>query len=153
MNGLRNDTLREDPTAIYANRWLPLAATEGLDLSPSLNWPTPTIEKPTDHEKGPVMVSVEYHIDPNREEDFRQIMHSLRASRLRDGAIGWQVYGDPTVPRRYLEEFMVGSWLNHLRQHDRVTASDAALQEGVRTLLANGGAPVVTHFMVKTTRP
>ena len=99
------------------------------------------------------MVSVEYHIDPNREGDFRQLMHSLRASRLRDGAIEWQLYGDPTVPGRYLEQFMVGSWLNHLRQHDRVTASDAALQERVRTLLTNGEAPMVTHLMVKTTRP
>ncbi len=136
-----------------ANRWMSLASAEGIDLTPSLHWPAPTLEEPTDIEKGPVMVCVEYHIDPTRETDFRQIMHLLRASRLRDGAIGWHLYGDPSVPGRYLEQFMVGSWLDHLRQHDRVTESDAALQERVAKLLKSGGTPVVTHFMEKTTRP
>ena len=139
--------------ATIANRWLTLASTEGIDLSPSLHWPVPTIEPSTDGEKGPVMVSVEYHIDPSRQADFRRLMHSLRASRLRDGAVGWHLYADPTVAGRYLEQFMVGSWLDHLRQHDRVTVSDAALQERVGKLLKNGAAPVVTHYMVKTTQP
>ncbi len=134
------------------NRWLPLASTQGLDLSPSLHWPVPTIEPSPDDEKGPVMVSVEYHIDSTRDADFRRLMHSLRASRLRDGAIGWRLYGDPMVPGRYLEQFMVGSWLDHLRQHERVTESDKALQERVRTFLKNGAKPVVTHLIAKTTR-
>ncbi len=139
--------------ATVANRWWPLASTAGIDLSPSLHWPLPTIEDADEGDAGPVMVSVEYHIDPTRDADFRQIMHSLRASRLRDGAIGWHLYRDPSVPGRYLEQFMVGSWLDHLRQHDRVTVSDAALQERVGKLLKNGAAPVVTHYMVKTTQP
>ncbi|MDJ0780737.1 MAG: MFS transporter [Desulfosarcinaceae bacterium] len=136
-----------------ANRWLPLASTEGIDLSPSLHWPSPMIEDAAEGGAGPVLVNIEYHIDSARDADFRRLMQSLRASRLRDGAIGWQLYSDPTVTGRYLEQFMVGSWLNHLRQHERVTASDAALQDRLRTFLQDGSEPVVTHLIAKTTRP
>jgi len=93
------------------------------------------------------MVSVEYHIDPSRDADFRRAMHSLRASRLRDGAIGWHLYSDPMVSGRYLELFVVGSWLDHLRQHERVTKADRAIQEQLLAYQRDKTAPVVSHLL------
>jgi hypothetical protein len=40
----------------------------------------------------------------------------------------------------------VESWLEHLRQHDRVTNSDRVLQEVVHRFHIQG-APKVTHFI------
>ena len=135
-----------------ANRWLPLSSTEGIDLSPSLHWPTPNFETPTDGDKGLALVTVEYRIDPHEEENFRSVMRLLRASRLRDGAIQWHLFNDPEVHGRYLEVFMVGSWIDHLRQHERVTKSDREIQDKIRVLLRDNTEPLVSHFIAERTK-
>ena len=135
----------------FANRWLPLSSTEGIDLSPSLHWPTPNVEMPNEDDKGTALVTVEYHINPSEEAKFRCLMHLLRASRLRDGAIQWHLFNDPEVNGRYLEVFMVGSWIEHLRQHERVTESDREIQQKVRVLLKDDTEPLVSHFIAERT--
>jgi MFS family permease len=135
-----------------ANRWLPLASTEGIDLSPSLHWPTPNFEIAAELDKGPALVTVEYQIDPTEKANFRNAMHLLRASRLRDGAIQWHLFNDPESHDRFLEVFMIGSWTDHMRQHERVTASDRKLQDQIRKLLRDATEPVVSHFIAERTK-
>ena len=135
-----------------ANRWLPLASTEGIDLSPSLHWPTPDLDIPVKDERGPALVTIEYQINPSEKTNFRHVMHELRASRLRDGAIQWNLFNDPDVEERYLEAFMVRSWIDHLRQHERVTESDREIQEKLRTFLKDDTEPVVSHFIAEKTK-
>jgi MFS family permease len=136
---------------IAANKRLTLTAVEGLDLSPSLHWPAPDLHLPLEGDSGPVMITVEYKIDPSRAEEFRSVMHKLRSSRLRDGAMQWNLFQDSTVPGRYLECFLVDSWLEHLRQHERVTATDRALQDQVRNFHRGASDPVVSHFVSERT--
>ena len=69
------------------------------------------------------------------------------ASRLRDGAILWHLFKDPEVLHRYVEVFMVGSWLEHMRQHEHVKASDREIRDRVRSFLEDGAVPVVSHFI------
>ena len=45
-----------------------------------------------------------------------------------------------------VETFLVESWLEHLRQHERVTEADRAVQEVVRRFDLDGG-PKVTHLI------
>mgnify|MGYP000128521202 FL=1 len=135
-----------------ANRWLQLASTEGIDLSPSLHWPTPNLDIPVKDERGPALVTIEYQINPSEKANFRHVMHELRASRLRDGAIQWNLFNDPDVEKRYLEVFMVRSWIDHLRQHERVTESDREIQEKLRTFLKDDTEPVVSHFIAERTK-
>jgi hypothetical protein len=55
-------------------------------------------------------------------------MHEIELIRRRDGALEWGVYQDVADPRRWLETFLVESWVEHLRQHARITVADRALQ-------------------------
>ena len=135
-----------------ANRWLPLASTEGIDLSPSLHWPTPNLDIPAKDERGPALVIIEYQTNPSEKTNFSRVMHELRASRLRDGAIQWNLFNDPDVEERYLEVFMVRSWIDHLRQHERVTESDREIQDKLRTFLKDDTEPVVSHFIAERTK-
>jgi transmembrane secretion effector len=48
--------------------------------------------------------------------------------------------------RRWPETFMVDSWLEHLRQHQRVTKADRTLQNAV-SRFHTGGPPRITHFI------
>lgn len=136
---------------VAANRRLSLATAEGINLSPSLHWPAPVIHAPLEDDKGPVMVTVEYNIEPLRAPDFRHVMHTLRSRRLRDGAIQWNLFQDSAVPGRYLECFLVGSWLQHLRQHERVTESDRKIQEEIRSFQRDAADPVISHFLSERT--
>ncbi len=59
----------------------------------------------------------------------------------------WGVLEDTAQPGTHLEYFLVPSWLEHLRQHARVTGEERRLQEALRALHRGDGAPMVRHFV------
>ena len=126
-----------------------LTTGEGLDLAPSRHWPAPAVVDEPDAERGPVLVTVEYRIDPARAEQFAAAMLDVRRIRLRDGAIRWDLLSDAGDTRRYIESFVVASWMEHLRQHERVTVSDREVEARARALHVGDRAPVVSHFIAK----
>ena len=77
---------------------------------------------------------------------FLRAIARLSKERLRDGAYDWGVFEDTADPDRFVETFRVDSWLEHLRQHERVTNADRVLQETVRRF-HSGDAPKVTHLI------
>lgn len=117
------------------------------DLSPSLHWPTPTTADTLDMDRGPVMVTVEYRIDPARIGEFSRIMRQMRRARRRDGAFMWELFSDIEDPGRQVECFMVESWIEHLRQHERVTFADRDISNLARTFHLGTESPKVTHLV------
>jgi MFS family permease len=89
--------------------------------------PEPAISIEADD--GPVMVTVEYQIDPTRAIEFAEVMQLTRRARLRQGALSWGLFRDAMVPGRYVEYFVDESWLEHQRRLERFTAGDAGLRE------------------------
>jgi quinol monooxygenase YgiN len=92
---------------------------------------------------------VEYEIDPKRVEEFVAEMQKMEAIRRRDGALQWGLFIDPSGPGKYLEEFLVESWLEHLRQHERFTVSDQQVQQRVFDLHIGAEPPRVTHYLAE----
>jgi hypothetical protein len=126
-------------------RWK-LQAGVGFDLTPSMHWPAPVVTHEVEDDRGPVLVTVEYRIQPENREAFLAALERLGYERRRDGAYAWNVFEDAAEEGRFLETFLVESWLEHLRQHERVTNADRMLQTMVhRYHLA--GSPKVTHFI------
>jgi MFS family permease len=131
-----------------------LQAAEGLNLAPSLHWPAPAMAQEPDFAEGPVLVTVEYRISPERAADFVRAMDELRLERRRNGAARWRLFRDPGEPGRYLETFLVDTWGEHLRHHERVTVEDRNVQEKVRIFHIEKSPPLVTHLvMADTSRP
>lgn len=118
-----------------------------LDLSPSLHWPEPIVMIDLRPDEGPVLVTVEYHIDPAQAPEFTQVMHQLCCARRRDGAIRWGLFHDTAKPSRYVETFIVESWAEHLRQHERVTVADQAVEEQARAFQIGDTSPIVSHLI------
>lgn len=118
-----------------------------VDLSPATPWPEPLVSAPVSHDRGPVLVTVEYRVDPADADAFLAAMEGLRGSRRRGGAYAWGVFEDAAAAGRYLECFVVESWLDHLRQHARVTAGDQALQDAVRRYHRGETRPPVVHWL------
>jgi hypothetical protein len=65
--------------------------------------------------------------------------------RRRDGASRWGVFHDTAAPDRYVETFLVNSWAEHLRQHDRQTRADRELEERLRNFVR--AEPEVHHLI------
>ncbi|QZP07631.1 MFS transporter [Caenibius sp. WL] len=127
----------------------PLDRASTLDLAPSAHWPTPLVDGDVEHDSGPVLVTIEYRIDPAKVSDFFAAMQEMRRIRRRDGAIHWGVYEDTAQPGTVVETFTVESWLEHLRQHDRVTNADRVQQDALVAFHTGETPPVVRHFVTR----
>jgi transmembrane secretion effector len=90
-------------------------------------------------------VTVEYHVAPANRAQFLVGLDRLSHDRSADGAYAWGIFEDVAQPGRFLETFLVESWLEHLRQHERVTNADRVLQEHINRLVI--GEPIVTHLI------
>ncbi|MHB8346409.1 MAG: MFS transporter [Acidiferrobacterales bacterium] len=134
---------------LLATRNLRLHGIEKIDLAPSLHWPMPQPVNEPQPNHGPVVVTVEYRVDVSRKAEFLAAMQPVRRIRRRDGAISWAVLSDVADPGRYTEVFVVESWLEHMRQHTRVTKSDRHILDHARSFHIGASPPVVTHFLVE----
>jgi predicted MFS family arabinose efflux permease/quinol monooxygenase YgiN len=126
-------------------RWK-LQTGAGLDLTPSMHWPAPITTQEIARDRGPILVTVEYHIRPSDREAFLEAIAKLEHGRRRDGAYAWGVFEDAAEEGRMVEAFLVESWMEHLRQHERVTKADRAIQEAVQRFHRHG-EPKVTHLV------
>ena len=126
---------------------LRLSGFREVDTTPSNHWPEPSMLVDRHPEHGPVLVTVEYFIDPARGLEFSEAMQPVRRIRRRDGAIRWGLYEDAAIPGRYIETFVVESWAEHLRQHERVTVSDREMEAKAWAYHQGDGAPKVTHWI------
>lgn len=118
----------------------------GPDLTPSMHWPEPVLSGEVNDDRGPVLVTVEYKIASKDREAFLAAIRHVAAERKRDGAYEWGVFEDAAEEGRWLETFLVDSWLEHLRQHERVTNSDREREKAV-TRFQLEGAPRITHYL------
>jgi MFS family permease len=125
-------------------RWQ-LQTGSALDLTPSMHWPTPVLSQHVESDAGPVLVTVEYRINETNRQAFLRGLDLLSHERRRDGAYAWGLFEDVAEPGGFLETFLIESWLEHLRQHKRVTNADRVLQQHVHRLLK--GPPIVVHLI------
>ncbi|MBS7458110.1 MFS transporter [Coralloluteibacterium stylophorae] len=131
--------------ALWATRFR-LAAAEGLDVAPSAHWPQPAVAAGHADDHGPVLVTVEYRIDAADRAEFLDLVRTLGRSRRRDGALEWRLFEDMAEPGLYQESFVLGSWLEHLRQHERVTGEERRLQARLHALHRDPAPPRVRHL-------
>ncbi len=118
------------PLGLVATWRLSVGGTHDIDLSPAQvksSAPPPAIEIRPD--EGPVMVTVEYLVDPERADDFTAVMQETRQARLRQGALSWGLFRDAAQPGRYIEYFLDENWIEHQRRLERFTAADVGLRE------------------------
>ena len=135
-------------SALLVNRLMANNSVEE-DLTPTDTFKVPVAEAPP--ETGQVVLSVEYHIDPARADDFRALMQESRRSRLRHGALSWELLRDIGDPGRFIEQIVDESWAEHLRRFDRVTAADAELRDHKLAFHIGASPPRVTRCVAEST--
>ncbi|HEY4449487.1 MAG TPA: MFS transporter [Steroidobacteraceae bacterium] len=131
--------------ALWVTRRWRLQSGPAADLTPSMHWPEPVLAAGTQDDAGPVLVTVEYHVAAEHREAFLAAIVPVARERRRDGAYDWHIFHDSAHPERMLETFLIDSWLEHLRQHQRVTRADHALEERLQRYAR--GPTRVTHYI------
>src|SRR5438309_11018264 len=123
-----------------------------VDMTPSMHWPMPrAMIDIDDHEGGSVLVELEFQIDPKHSHEFESAMNKVRSIRLRDGAINWELFHDIENQSRYVEMFTSESWTEHLRQHERITKADLAIEQHAISFHIGKDPPRVSHLIGENT--
>jgi MFS family permease len=128
---------------LVTRRWR-ISAPQHLDLTPAPSDDpiVSLVPRPTD---GPVLVTVSYEVPEADLPEFTAAMRRVERQRRRTGARRWGLYRDLAAPDLVLELFVVESWAEHLRQHDRRTATDLAALDLVRPFVK--GDVAVGHYV------
>lgn len=125
------------------------SATGDLDSAQAkgLTRAAPAVLIELEPEDGPLLISIEYRIDPAQAADFVKAIHDLKTIRLRDGRMRWGLFADASNPVRYIETFLVGSWAEYLRQRERMTVSDLQIRDRVRAFQQGADPPAVSRMV------
>jgi predicted MFS family arabinose efflux permease len=129
-------------------RWK-LQQGASLDLSPSQHWSLPQTREEIDNDRGPVLVKIEYRIDPKDGPAFVHALDELGFERRRDGAFAWGIFEDAGDLGRYEEAYLIESWLELMHLRERVTNADRVLEDGIREMLV---APPRIEFLIAAER-
>jgi MFS family permease/quinol monooxygenase YgiN len=133
--------------ANFATQWFFKDRSIEEDMTPSREFKVPSAAAPP--LTGHVRVTIEYQIDPAKAAEFRALMQESRRSRLRQGALAWELLRDISDPGRYIEQITDESWTEHLRRFDRVTAGDVALRDRKLAFHLPDAPPVVSRSVVE----
>jgi quinol monooxygenase YgiN len=134
--------------AVPIARRFPLLRGAPPDLSPyQLAGTHPQTVLQPEPEQGPVLIMIEYRIRLTQKAAFTHAMHETRPIRMRDGAIRWGVYQDTAQPERFVETFVMESWLEFLRARERMTAADRLVRDKVRSFHEGEEEPHVSRMI------
>jgi MFS family permease len=129
-----------------AGLMLPFEGISPEDLVPAGDWPSPQLVG-AQASGGAVLVTVEYWPRSGLEAKLVQGLHDGRFARRRTGAQSWRVWRDAADPSHVLEQFVVGSWDEHLRQHERVSERDEQRLKEIRAMTDPARPTTVTHWL------
>lgn len=133
--------------ANFATQWFFKDRSIEEDMTPSHEFKAPSAAAPP--LTGHVRVTIEYQIDPAKAAEFRALMQESRRSRLRQGALAWELLRDISDPGRYIEQITDESWTEHLRRFDRVTTGDVALRDRKLAFHLPETPPVISRSVVE----
>ncbi len=108
-------------------RWIRIPAIEDGIVGASDELADPEMRLPLTARSGPIVVEIEYRVDPNRARLFYAVMQQVRSSRMRNGAYGWSIARDIADPELWTERYHCPTWHDYLRQRNRPTQAEREL--------------------------
>lgn len=78
---------------------------------------------------GPLVVEIEYRVAQENARAFHNVMQDVQLSRQRNGAYSWSIARDIADPESWTERYHCPTWLDYLRQRNRSTQSERALDQ------------------------
>lgn len=106
--------------------WLPMPRISGrADEAEMLE--DPKVRLALTGRSGPLVVEIEYRVPQENARGFHYLMQEVQLFRKRNGAYGWSIARDIADPELWTERYHCPTWLDYLRQRNRSTRSERAL--------------------------
>jgi len=131
---------------------LRLSADASVDHTPAHHWPEPVVAGEPPPEAGPILVQVEFVVDPPCAEAFRLAMLEVGRHRRRHGAEQWWLFQDTADPTRFVETWIEPTWAEHLRYHERVSVTHREIEDRAHALTRAGSTATTRHFIAPVGR-
>jgi len=109
--------------------WLRMPATGDREDQALDHLADPEVNLAITARSGPIVIEIEYRVDPDRARAFYGVMQEVQRSRQRNGAYGWSLSRDLTDPELWTERYHCPTWTDYLRQRNRPTQSERALHQ------------------------
>lgn len=119
-----------------------------MDITPSDHWEDPLIAVPIQNDEGPVLVTISYPVLAQYRDIFLKDMELIRRQRIRTGAYFWETFENVEKPNVFIEIFLVESWLEHLRQHERTIKHDLIVRNRINTYLEDSSV-AISHYVAR----
>ena len=120
---------------------------EDADVTPYAQLPEIVLASEPLPNDGPVLVQVEYRIEPDKRAAFYQAIEAVEATRRRNGANSWRVFRDIGEDDRFIERYVITSWAEYVRLRMRMTVADRNLQNRVVELQRNDIPIRISRFI------
>ncbi|EZP83347.1 MFS transporter [Novosphingobium sp. 11B] len=88
----------------------------------------PSATLPLTLRSGPLVVEVEYDVDPELAREFYEVMMTMQRVRKRIGGFDWTIARDIENPALWTERYHCPTWGDYLRMRGRYTQADYAIQ-------------------------
>jgi hypothetical protein len=128
--------------------WLRVPEVESVTEDMARSIADPEVRLALTPRSGPVVVEIEYRIDPEKAREFHGIMQEVQLNRQRNGAYGWSIARDITDPALWTERYHCPTWHDYLRQRSRPTDAERTLQR-TATAMHMGPEPVRIRRMLE----
>ncbi|MCK9541415.1 MAG: MFS transporter [Novosphingobium sp.] len=96
---------------------------------------------------GPIVVEIDYHVDPSEARAFYRAMQDLQQMRHRNGAYDWSIARNIADPWTWTERFHCPTWHDYLRLRDRNTSEEMEIIEAARAFHRGEGLPPVRRML------
>jgi hypothetical protein len=113
------------------NRRVRVTMGTEADVTPGVQLPDMAIAVQPLPDDGPVLIQIEYRVDPENHKPFLRAIHAVEAIRRRNGATSWRVFRDLSEEGRFVERYIIASWAEYVRLRSRMTMGERKLQEHV----------------------
>jgi quinol monooxygenase YgiN len=120
---------------------------EEADVVPSARLPELAIASEPLPDDGPVLIQLEYRIDPANRDAFLKAIQQVGPTRRRNGATSWRIFRDLGEEGRFVERYVIASWAEYVRLRARMTMADSQLQQHAAALQRPGVPIRVSRFI------
>ncbi len=117
---------------------LPLPVAEDEDTTSVGIGAEPEVSLGLTLRSGPVVIEVEYDVDPADARDFYGLMMEMETVRKRIGGFDWSISRDIADPAIWVERYACPTWGDYLRMRDRYTQPDLDIQERADAFCRSG---------------
>ncbi|QOZ23905.1 MFS transporter [Bradyrhizobium sp. CCBAU 51753] len=107
--------------------WLPMPRI-GARGEEAVVFADPEVRLALTGRSGPLVVEIEYRVSQENARAFHRAMQDVQLMRQRNGAYSWSIARDIADPESWTERYHCPTWFDYLRQRNRSTASELAIE-------------------------